>query len=75
MAWIKMKNSVGQVLDLPEPVYENFFKGKEGFTLVQESKPAPIKKEKEDVVENEQVQEPIKNEGSGTRKSTKKATV
>lgn len=74
MAWIKMKDAFGREIDVTQPVYDNYYKHM-GYTLVQESKPAPVKKSKEDVVENEQVQEPIKNEGSGTRKSTKKATV
>lgn len=76
MAWIKMQNSVGTILDLPEPVFNNFFKGKDGFTLVQESKPSSVlekkEKTKEEVVDNG-IQESKCNENSGVRKSTKKA--
>lgn len=74
MAWIKMKDAFGREFTVTKPVYDNYYKHS-GYTLVQESKPAPLKKPKEDVVENEQVQKTISNEGSSTRKSTKKATV
>lgn len=46
MAWIKMQNSVGTILDLPEPVFNNFFKDKAGFKVVQESKPSSLSKKK-----------------------------
>ena len=77
MAWIKMQNSVGTILDLPEPVFNNFFKGKDGFTLVQESKPSSIVEKKQTIKkegDNDGIQEPKLNENNTSRKSSKKAS-
>lgn len=74
MAWIKIKTSTGEEITVPESVYELYLKS-DAFTLVQESKPAPIKKieeKKEEIVNNEQIQQPKSNEDNSTRKGTKK---
>ena len=41
MAWVKMKNRNGVVLDVPESVYESMFKGNGAYSLLEEPKPAP----------------------------------
>ena len=45
MAWIKFKDPMGKEFTVPESVFKNMFAGNSAFTLVQESKPAPEKKE------------------------------
>ena len=78
MAWIKMKTSTGVELSVPESVYKNLYANNDAFTLVQESKPAPNKKEEnkkveeKEIVNNEQTQRPIRDEDNSNRKSTKK---
>lgn len=78
MAWIKMQNSVGTILDLPEPVFNNFFKDKDGFKVVQESKPSSLSKKekqiKEEVIEDGNIQESQLDESKVVRKTTKKTT-
>ena len=78
MAWIKMQNSVGTILDLPEPVFNNFFKDKAGFKVVQESKPSSLSKKekqiKEEVIEDGNIQESQLDESKVVRKTTKKTT-
>ena len=41
MAWVKMKNRNGVVLDVPESVYESMFKGNGAYSLLEEPKPSP----------------------------------
>lgn len=75
MAWIKVKDKFGRELCVPEGAYRNFYAGNSAYKLVQESKPAPIKKveeKKEEVVNDEQIQQPRRNEDNSARKGTKK---
>ena len=75
MAWIKFKNVKGEVYSVPESVYNSMFAGNDGFTLMKESKPAPIneKTEKEEIKQDEQIQQPNADETIAVRKNTKKA--
>lgn len=76
MAWIKMQDIKGRIINVPQGVYNNFYAHQDGFSIVQESKPSSVleKKEKikEEVVDNG-IQEPKRNENNNTRKSSKKA--
>ena len=74
MAWIKFKNVKGEVYSVPESVYNSMFAGNDGFTLMQESKPAPkiTDEKKEDVKKDEQIQQLNGDENNIARKSTKK---
>ncbi len=76
MAWIKMQNIKGQILNVPEGVYNNYYSHNKGFSVVQESKPSSVSEKKqiikEEVVDNG-IQEPKRNENNNTRKSSKKA--
>ena len=74
MAWIKFKDLKGKVYTMPKSVFEHMFSKSDGFTLVQESKPAPIKEEKieKEIVEDEQIRKPNNNENNNTRKGSKK---
>lgn len=75
MAWIKIKDTFGREFSVPEGVYKNIYNGNSSYSLVQESKPAPIKKieeKKEEIVNNEQIQQPRRNEDNSIRKGTKK---
>lgn len=74
MAWVKMKNGNGFVLDVPESVYESMFKGNGAYSLLEEPKPSPkFEKKQEEIVKDEQIQQSKSDEGYATRKSTKKA--
>lgn len=74
MAWVKMKNRNGFVLDVPESVYESMFKGNGAYSLLEEPKPSPkFEKKQEEIVKDEQIQQSKSDEGYATRKSTKKA--
>ena len=73
MAWVKMKNRNGFVLDVPESVYESMFKGNEAYSLLEEPKPSPKFEKKEDVKKDEQIQQLNCDENNIARKSTKKA--
>ena len=76
MAWIKMQDIKGRIINVPQGVYDNFYAHQDGFSIVQESKPSSVsekkEKTKEEVVDNG-IQESKLNENSGARKSTKKA--
>ena len=75
MAWIKMKTSTGVELSVPDSVYKNLYASNDAFTLVQESKPAPIKEQKqkqEEIVKDEQIQQPKPDENNSNRKGSKK---
>lgn len=74
MAWVKMKNRNGFVLDVPESVYESMFKGNEAYSLLEEPKPSPkFEKKQEEVVKDEQAQQSGSNETIANRKNSKKA--
>lgn len=74
MAWVKMKNRNGFVLDIPESVYESMFKGNEAYSLLEEPKPSPkFEKKQEEVVKDEQAQQSGSNETIANRKNSKKA--
>lgn len=74
MAWVKMKNKNGFVLDVPESVYESMFKGNGAYSLLEEPKPSPkFEKKQEEVVKDEQILKPKSNEDNSDRKSSKKA--
>ena len=76
MAWIKFKDLKGRIYTMPESVFKSIVSKNSGFELVQESKPAPIKEQKqkqEEIVKDEQIQQSKPDEGYATRKSTKKA--
>lgn len=74
MAWVKMKNRNGFVLDVPESVYESMFKGNEAYSLLEEPKPSPkFEKKQEEVVKDEQTHKSDSNENHSDRKSSKKA--
>ena len=77
MAWVKMKNRNGFVLDVPESVYESMFKGNGAYSLLEEPKPSPNKiEEKNKVEEKEIVKDDLRkyntNETISARKGTKK---
>ena len=73
MAWVKMKNINGFVLDVPESVYESMFKGNGAYSLLEEPKPSPkFEKKQEEVVNDEQVSRPISSEKRTAGKSPKK---
>lgn len=76
MAWIKMQDIKGRIINVPQGVYNNFYAHQDGFSIVQESKPSSVsekkEKNKEEVVDNG-IQESKLNENSGARKSPKKA--
>ena len=74
MAWVKMKNRNGFVLDVPKSVYESMFKGNEAYSLLEEPKPSPkFEKKQEEVVKDEQAQQSGSDETIANRKNTKKA--
>ena len=81
MAWIKFKDPMGKEFTVPESVFKNMFAGNSAFTLVQESKPAPEKKEEkkleekkeEEIVKDEQAQQSGSDETIANRKNPKKA--
>lgn len=77
MAWIKMQDIKGRIINVPQGVYNNFYAHQDGFSIVQESKPSSVsekkEKTKEEVVDNG-IQESKLNENSGARKSTKKTS-
>lgn len=74
MAWVKMKNRNGFVLDVPESVYESMFKGNEAYSLLEEPKPSPkFEKKQEEVVKDEQAQQSGSDETITNRKNSKKA--
>ena len=74
MAWVKMKNRNGFVLDVPESVYESMFKGNEAYSLLEEPKPSPkFEKKQEEIVKDEQTHKSDSNEDNSNRKSSKKA--
>lgn len=72
MTWIKVKTSTGKELSIPESVYKNLYSNSELFTLVQESKSAPINNEKPKEIVKDDVSKYRTNETIGVRKSTKK---
>lgn len=74
MAWVKMKNKFGSIVEIPEPVYENMFKGNNAYSLVEDNQPKPTPKTeiKQEVVKDEQIQEPRLDENNNNRKGTKK---
>lgn len=74
MAWIKFKDLKGDVYTVPESVFGSMFAGSDGFTLVQDSKPAPKKEDKieKETVKDEQIHEHKPDENSIIRKSSKK---
>ena len=73
MAWVKMKNRNGCVLDVPESVYESMFKGNGAYSLLEEPKPSPkFEKKQEEVVKDEQISKPERNEDSNSRKGSRK---
>ena len=73
MAWVKVQTKTGNILTMPETVYESMYKGNEFYSLLQEPKPSPKfeNKKQEEVVDNG-VQKPKFNEDSNFGKSTKK---
>lgn len=74
MAWVKMKNRNGFVLDVPESVYESMFKGNGAYSLLEEPKPSPkFEKKQEEIKQDEQIQQPNADETVAVRKNTKKA--
>ena len=75
MAWIKVKLKEQAVIEMPETVYNNMFKGNEAFEVIEEkSEPIPTnEKEKKEKVEDV-LQEPKLNEKSDNRKNTKKVS-
>lgn len=73
MAWVKMKNRNGFVLDVPESVYESMFKGNGAYSLLEEPKPSPkFENKQEEVVKDEQVSKPRTGERKPVSKGTKK---
>lgn len=75
MAWVKMKNRNGVVLDIPESVYESMFKGNGAYSLLEEPKPSPkFEKKQEEVVKDEQIRKSESNEDNSDRKSSKKTS-
>lgn len=76
MAWVKMRNSQGTVVEIPEPVYNNMFKQYKGFTLVIDTPKQETNKQSE-VLEDgrEQVQEPELDVGKAPRKTKSKAGI
>ena len=75
MAWIKFKDPMGKEFSVPESVYKNSFAGNDAFTLVQDSKPAPQKAEEiveKEIVEDEQISKPERNEDSNSKKGSRK---
>lgn len=77
MAWIKMQDIKGRIINVPQGVYNNFYAHQDGFSIVQESKPSSVsekkEKTKEEVVDNG-TQEPKRNEDSNSRQGKKKAS-
>lgn len=74
MAWVKMKNRNGFILDVPESVYESMFKGNEAYSLLEEPKPSPkFEKKEEEIVKDEQIQQSEHDETIVNRKNSKKA--
>ena len=77
MAWIKMQDIKGRIINVPQGVYNNFYAHQDGFSIVQESKPSSVsekkEKTKEEVVDNG-IQEPKRNEDSNSRQGKKKAS-
>ena len=75
MAWIKFKDVKGNVYTMPKSVFDSKFATNSSFTLVQESKPAPINEEKnkEEIVKDEQIHEHKQDENNTARKGSKKA--
>ena len=74
MAWVKVKSKTGNILTMPESVYEGMYKDNEFYSLITEPKPSPeIKKETQEEVVDNGVQKSQLNENSTYRKSTKKA--
>ena len=77
MAWIKMQNMKGQILSVPEGVYNNFYSHNKGFSVMQESKPSSVTEKKQTIKkegDNDGIQEPKLNENNTSRKSSKKAS-
>ena len=75
MAWVKIKNTTGDIIQVPETVYETMFANNEGFSLVKdEPKPSPVLEEKikKTEVVKDNVQEHKSDETNIVRKSTKK---
>lgn len=75
MAWIKVRLKGKAIIDMPETVYENMFKGNEAFEVIEEkSEPKPTNIEKKEEIVEDVIQEPKLNEGQNTRKNTKKTS-
>ena len=74
MAWVKMKNKFGGITLIPEPVYNNMFKGEDAFSLVEDQpKPTPKLEKTEEVVSNDtDIRESRPSKSIGNSKSTKK---
>lgn len=76
MAWVKMKNKFGGICLIPEPVYNNMFKGQDAFSLVDDQ-PEPAPKSEEKIMEvasdDTIIRESRPSKTLGDRKSTKKA--
>lgn len=83
MAWIKVKLKEQSIIEMPETVYNNMFKGNEAFVVIEEkydeateekSEPIPTNKEEKKEKVEDVLQEPKLNEKSDNRKNTKKVS-
>ena len=75
MAWIKVKLKEQAIIEMPETVYNNMFKGNDAFEVIKEkSEPIPTNKEEKKEKVEDVLQEPKLNEKSDNRKNTKKAS-
>lgn len=61
MAWIKVRNSSGKILTIPESAYENFFKGSNSLVKVES-----------EVKSNGEIQHDKQNEVKPRRKNSSK---
>lgn len=75
MAWVKMINKAGDILDVPEPVYLNMFKDNGAYSLIKNEPKPSLSKEKEiktvEVKKEDGLQEHKSNEREYYRKSAK----
>ena len=77
MAWVKVISKTGNILTMPEKVYEGMYKENEFYSLLKQPEPSPeIKTEKQEGdVDDGKVQDNKNNARQVAGKSTKTSSV
>ena len=76
MAWVKVITKTGNILTMPQTVYEGMYKENSFYSLFSEPKPFSKPEQKnEGVIEDGELQNNNSNETKPSGKSTKKTSV